>query len=102
MRRYVATLHRSDSGGWGISFPDVPGCISGADSYEDALDKGAEALSFHVRGMLEDGAPIPEAHDEATLRADPEFFEDFEEAVVALVPLHLPEVPAVRRTAGSR
>ncbi|WP_448189510.1 type II toxin-antitoxin system HicB family antitoxin [Azospirillum sp. sgz301742] len=102
MRRYVATLHHSDSGGWGISFPDFPGCISGADSYEGALRMGAEALDFHVRGMLEDGDPIPEPHDEATLRADPEFTEDFEEAVVALVPLTLPETPAARRAAGSR
>jgi len=102
MRQYVATLHRSDDGSWGISFPDFPGCISGADTYEGALRKGAEALTFHVRGMLEDGDPIPEPQDEAALRADPEFTEDFQEAVVALVLLAVPEVPAARRAAGSR
>ena len=58
--RYVAFLHDDDEPGFGISFPDFPGCVSDGDTVDDALRRGAEALSVHVEGMLADGEPIPQ------------------------------------------
>jgi len=102
MPRYIALLSRSDGGEWGVSFPDFPGCISSGDSFDGALRMGSEALHFHAVGMLEDGDPIPAPRDEAQLRADPEFAEDFDGAEVVLIEL-LPFKPKVaRRVAGAR
>lgn len=33
---------------YGIFFPDIPGCYSAADSYEEILDKAEEAALLHI------------------------------------------------------
>lgn len=56
---YPAILEKS-SDGYGIYFPDLPGCVSHADTQDDALKEGREALGLHLSGMEEDNDPIPE------------------------------------------
>ena len=46
--RYVAFIHR-DEAGFGVSFPDFPGCVSIGDTVEDAVCHGSEALAFGRR-----------------------------------------------------
>jgi predicted RNase H-like HicB family nuclease len=96
MNSYIALIHRGESGSWGISFPDFPGCVSAADSFEDVMAQGAAALRFHVEGMLEDGDAIPVARSLEALQTDPEFAEDFEGATVALLPLLPPRDTPMR------
>ncbi|ABS22601.1 type II toxin-antitoxin system HicB family antitoxin [Bacillus cytotoxicus] len=55
---YPAILEKS-SDGYGIYFPDLPGCISFADTQEDALKEGREALGLHLSGIEEDNDSIP-------------------------------------------
>ena len=43
--RYVSFIHRDDDTGYGISFPDSPGCLSVGDSVDEAIRHGREALS---------------------------------------------------------
>jgi predicted RNase H-like HicB family nuclease len=45
---------------YGVSFPDFPGCITAGTTLEEARRMAAEALSFHIAGMQEYGAAIPE------------------------------------------
>ncbi|MCT4568849.1 type II toxin-antitoxin system HicB family antitoxin, partial [Bacillus thuringiensis] len=56
---YPAILEKS-SDGYGIYFPDLPGCVSHADTQEDALKEGREALGLHLYGMEKDNESIPE------------------------------------------
>ena len=56
--RYVSLIHRDDAG-YGVSFPDFPGCVTVGDTVDDAVRLGSEALAFHVEGLLDDGEPIP-------------------------------------------
>lgn len=60
---YPAMLERNGSGGLGISFPDLPGCVSATetDSIVEARASAEEALALHIQGMAEDGAPLPKA-----------------------------------------
>lgn len=46
--------------GISIEFPDLPGCLSCADSMEEAFHCAKEALGLHLYGMEEDGDSIPE------------------------------------------
>eukprot|EP01032_Pedospumella_encystans_P004275 gene4275-5061_t len=69
-----AVLHE-ENGAFGVSFPDFPGCITGADNEEDAIRKAGEVLSFHVAGMLEDGDGLPARRSVKELLADPEIRE---------------------------
>ena len=84
-----ALIHR-EGGVCGASFPDFPGVVATGRTAEEAIRKGSEALSFHVAGMGEDGDTLPMLRDLDALERDPDFREDQEGAVLALVPFDLP------------
>src|SRR5665213_3739806 len=69
MRHYIGIIHKDKKSDFGISFPDFPGCISAGKTLDDARASGEDALAFHVRGMIEDGLPIPSPSNlEKTMR----------------------------------
>lgn len=86
MAHYIALLHR-EADTYGVLFPDFPGCISAGDSVDHALRQAAEAVAFHVAGMQEDGLPIPEPRTLEVIRAAGEDWIEWQDALVALVPL---------------
>ena len=47
---YIAVL-TFDSDGISIEFPDLPGCLSCAETYEEAYNNAEEALALHLYGM---------------------------------------------------
>jgi hypothetical protein len=44
MSGYIALMHKDEGTSYGVSFPDVPGCISAGDTFEEAVSNAAEAL----------------------------------------------------------
>lgn len=40
--------------------PDVHGCVATGKTIDDAKDNLRKALEFHIRGLKEDGLPVPE------------------------------------------
>jgi predicted RNase H-like HicB family nuclease len=96
VRRYIALLHPDATGGYGVSFPEFPGCISGGDTLAEAADQAAQALRLHVEGMIEDGETIPEPRSAEELGKDSRVKAWFKDATVALVPL-LPPRDRVER-----
>jgi len=68
---YIAYLHKDLKSDYGVSFPDFPGCITAGSTLEEARQMAAEALSFHIAGMREDGEEIPEPSTLDQLRNDP-------------------------------
>jgi predicted RNase H-like HicB family nuclease len=100
MQRYIALVDREERKGravWGVSFPDFPGCVAVGDSFQDAVDSAAEALRFHVEGMLADGLPIRAPRELEAIAADSEWAEDVRgAAVTCLIPL-LPPSEAPQR-----
>ena len=60
MRPYIALIHKEAGSDYGVSFPDLPGCISAGSTLDDARAMAAEALSLHLEGLAEDGDAIPE------------------------------------------
>jgi predicted RNase H-like HicB family nuclease len=59
MADYIALIHKDPDSDFGIGFPDFPGCVSAAESLDDARGMAAEALTLHIEGMVEGGEPIP-------------------------------------------
>lgn len=89
---YTAFIHRAAEGGtYGISFPDVPGCIGAGDTFEEAVSDGAAALALHVEGLIEDGDEVPAPRDMAAILDDPALAEEREGAILVAVPLILDE-----------
>ncbi len=56
---YLAVLEPSDDG-YGVFFPDLPGCISFGKDIEEAGINAKEALELHVYGMEVDKDKLPE------------------------------------------
>lgn len=48
-----------DDDGISIEFPDLPGCLSCADTTDEAIKMAKEALALHLYGMEEDNDTIP-------------------------------------------
>ena len=78
--KVVALVHE-ENGVFGVSFPDFPGCVTGADTLEEAIRKANEALTFHVAGMLEDGETLPIISDISKINQS----HDFEKGARILV-----------------
>ena len=57
---YTVILEQGEDGGWGAYVPDLPGCYSSADTYEQILSNVQEAIAGHIRVLREAGEPIPE------------------------------------------
>ena len=70
--RYIALIHSDNEPGFGISFPDFPGCVSDGDTKEEAIRRGREALTFHVESMAEDGEAIPPPRAYSEIAASPD------------------------------
>jgi predicted RNase H-like HicB family nuclease len=82
---YIALVHKDNGTSYGVSFPDLPGCISAGDTFEEAIDNAAVALAGHLAIMNADRDPIPHARSLEELKQDAEFVEDSADAVIAFV-----------------
>ena len=58
---YPACIEAAADGGFGVFFPDLPGCVSGGDTVQQAAVNAAEALGLHIAGLAEDHGVIPGA-----------------------------------------
>ena len=88
---YVAFVHRDDKPGFGISFPDFPGCVTDGDTIDETIRRGARALAFHIEGMIQDGEEIPEPRSLQDVAADDSLAEWRDGAVICFVPVVLDE-----------
>ena len=86
--RYVSFIHRDDAG-YGVSFPDFPGCVAAGDTVDEAISRGGEALAFHVEGLRDDGEPIPAPRSIDAIKADPDLADWRRGADFVLIPLLL-------------
>lgn len=72
MATYIALLRKDPDSDFGVDFPDFPGCITAGSTLEEARAMAAEALQFHIEGMLEENLPIPDPSRLEVVMADPE------------------------------
>ncbi|QFY42992.1 type II toxin-antitoxin system HicB family antitoxin [Candidatus Methylospira mobilis] len=79
--RFPVVLHTDDGVRFGVTVPDLPGCFSAGDTFDDALNSVAEAIDLHLEGMTDDDEEIPVPRPIAEHRLNP----DFEGGVWALV-----------------
>ena len=71
--RYPVVLHTDDQVRFGVTVPDLPGCFSGGDTLDDALESVREAIDLHLQGTVEGGGEVPAPSPVAELHARPEF-----------------------------
>ena len=83
---YPAVIEAAADGGYGVFFPDLPGCTSGGDTLQEAALYAEEALQAHIELSVEHGEAVPPPSDLAALAVDP----DVREAARVLVRVEMP------------
>ena len=84
-RGYVALVHKDEGTSYGVSFPDVGGCISAGDTFDEAVANASIALAGHLALMERDGDTIPEPRSIEELRLDRLFAEESGDALVTII-----------------
>jgi predicted RNase H-like HicB family nuclease len=56
--RYAIVIERADSN-YSAYVPDLPGCVSTGETVDEVKQNIAEAVEFHIQGLIEDGEPVP-------------------------------------------
>ncbi|GMO15091.1 MAG: type II toxin-antitoxin system HicB family antitoxin [Treponemataceae bacterium] len=70
---YAAVFENNGGNGYGVFFPDVPGCITCGDNFEHAEKMAKEALNLHLYGLEKDGEALPERLDKIPELAQGDF-----------------------------
>ena len=86
---YPAIVERGASG-YGVFFPDLPGCTSAGDTIQEAAQGAEEALQGWIDVSAEHGDTIPLPTDLDAIAFDP----DVGEAARVLVRANLPDKAA--------
>jgi len=84
MANYIAVVHKDPKSDFGVSFPDFPGCITAGTSIDEAKDMANDALSLHVKGLLEDGEDIPSPSKLEDIMENPEYSDSVAILVVSV------------------
>lgn len=61
--RYAVVIEKAE-GNYSAYVPDLPGCVAAGDTVEETERLLREAIEIHIRGMREDGLPIPQPSTE--------------------------------------
>lgn len=57
--RYPVVIHKDQDSDFGVMVPDIPGCYSAGNSYDEALNNAIEAIECHLEGLLLDNEALP-------------------------------------------
>jgi predicted RNase H-like HicB family nuclease len=85
--RYIALIDGA-AGGYGIVFPDLPGCTAMGNTIDEAIGNAANVLRIWVAMTEEQGASVPRPSRLEDLRGDVDVVEALGEgATLATIPL---------------
>lgn len=57
---YKAIFEPQEEGGYTVTVPSLPGCISEGNTYDEALANIKEAIALYLESLQADGLPIPD------------------------------------------
>ncbi|WP_454667814.1 type II toxin-antitoxin system HicB family antitoxin [Acinetobacter calcoaceticus] len=79
---YSVAIEKGDeNNAFGVTVPDIPGCFSAGDTFEEALEGVKEAIAGHLELLAEEGEEIPLASN-ASKYLDLEEYQGYIWAVV--------------------
>jgi antitoxin HicB len=62
---YTIELEPLENGGFSVTVPVLPGCVTWGDTFDEAVTMGKEAIELWLEEMAGHGEPIPEEHNAA-------------------------------------
>ncbi|RFA24317.1 hypothetical protein CAI21_22085 [Alkalilimnicola ehrlichii] len=58
---------------YGVVVPDLPGCFSAGDTFDEAILNAREAIEGHIENLAEHGEEIPKASDVSVHMGNPAY-----------------------------
>lgn len=71
---YPAVFHEAEEGGFWITFPDLPECITEGDDMATAYEMASDALGLSLESRIEEGGSIPEPSSPGALTVESNAF----------------------------
>ena len=71
---YPALFHRAEEGGFWISFPDFPECLTQGDDMAQAYEMAVDALGLALVCREKEGQPLPGTSDWTAIIPEPDSF----------------------------
>lgn len=65
MHRFLIVIEKAGEN-YSACSPDLPGCIATGKTRDQAEERMHEAIGMHIRGLIEDGLPVPKSHSSAS------------------------------------
>ena len=63
-RRYTIILHPDpEEGGYTVTVPALPGCVTEGETIEEAIAMAKEAIALYVSDLQAHGEPVPEERE---------------------------------------
>ena len=90
-RQFNIRFQKAEEGGYIVSIPEMPGCVTQAETFEEGLAMIRDALEGLLEVAVEDGDPIPEQ------------FQDLIEELTKSSAIHVtPKIGSARPTTRSQ
>ncbi len=70
---YAVVIHKDKASDYGVTVPDLPGCVSAGATVDEALAMVREAIELHLEGIIEGGGVVPQPTSIETLQAEPDY-----------------------------
>ena len=67
---YPAVFHRAEEGGYWITFPDIPECITEGDNMEEAYNTAVDALGLALTDRIKEKQDLPKASEVDDIKED--------------------------------
>ncbi len=65
LHRFLIVIEKAENN-YSAYSPDLPGCVATGANREEVEELMHEAIEIHVRGLVEDGMPVPRSHSSAS------------------------------------
>ena len=87
--RFAIVIHKDSDSCFGVSVPDLPGCIAAADTLDEAFESARDAILLHLEGIMAGGESLPKTR----LIQDHQTNEDFQNGIWGIVDVDLAAIP---------
>jgi len=71
---YPAIFHKAEEGGFWITFPDIPECMTQGDDMQHAYEMAVNALGLAITSRKEEGQEIPSPSEPYKIELDEDSF----------------------------
>lgn len=87
--RFAIVIHKDPDSSYGVSVPDLPGCIAAEETLDEAFSSAQEAILLHLEGMLTTGESLPKTKSIQEHQKN----KDFRDGIWGIVDVDLAAIP---------